>query len=367
MPRPKKPARLWQRYDSSAEKGRTSDEFVWVILDDGHQVSTGHRGRDGRTAAEKALVGYLSEKHTDLPAKPRPVEEVSIDRVLDLYLKNLRDDMAAPERQAYAVIALSKFWDGKIVAGISEAECKRYVASRPSTSTARRELGVLRAALKTSHRLGLISSTPTVYLPRESQPRPDWLNRDELAAYLRELRRHKRTRHAARRLIVQYMTGSRPRTIAETTWHRRSDGPWVDLTAGIWHRLGDDEAETNKRRRGHAIPPPLLAHLRRWKQRYGGVYIIEHPRHGGKPCLDVGKALDGAANRAKLKRITPHTLKHTAITLGIQSGMTIEEAAEYFSTSADTIERVYWHHSPYYQHRAVAAMSSPGKRRNVPQ
>lgn len=225
MPPPKKPARLWQRYDSPAEKRRRSDEFVWVILDEGRQISTGHRGRDGSAAAEKALVAHLSEKHNDLPARPLPVEEVLIDAVLDLYLKNLRDDMAAPDRQAYAVIALAHFWDGKLVASICAAECRRHVSSRTSPSTARRELGVLRAALKMSHQMGLISAAPTVYLPRESARRPEWLSRDELAAYLRELRRTKKTRHAARRVIAQYMTGSRPRTIAETTWHRRSDGP----------------------------------------------------------------------------------------------------------------------------------------------
>ena len=367
MPRPKKPARLWQRYDSPEESGRKSDSFVWIILDEGRQISTGHRGRDGRSAAEKSLVRHLSEKHSDIPSRPLPVEEVSVDAVLDIYLKNLRNDMASPERQAYAVMALAPFWSRKLVSEISDAECRRYVASRSSPSTARRELGVLRAALKTAHRIGLISSTPIVYLPSESKPRPDWLSRDELAAYLRELRRVKKTRHAARRLIAQYMTGSRPRTIAETTWHRRSDGPWVDLDLGIWHRSGDGEGETNKRRRDHAIPRPLLAHLRRWRKCYAGTYIIEHPRHPGKPCVDIGNALDGAALRADLKRITPHVLKHTAITLGIQSGMSIEEAAEYFSTSVDTIERVYWHHSPHYQHRAVTVMSSPGRRRNVPQ
>jgi len=49
------------------------------------------------------------------------------------------------------------------------------------------------------------------------------------------------------------------------------------------------------------------------------------------------------------KHLTPHILKHTAITWAMQNSSTIEDAASFFSTSTDTIERVYWHHSSYCQ------------------
>lgn len=52
------------------------------------------------------------------------------------------------------------------------------------------------------------------------------------------------------------------------------------------------------------------------------------------------------------------SLKHTAITLAIQAGISVEDAADYFSTSLETIQKVYWHHSPHHQARAVAAMNS---------
>ena len=51
----------------------------------------------------------------------------------------------------------------------------------------------------------------------------------------------------------------------------------------------------------------------------------------------MGKALDGASHRTKLKQVTPHVLKHTAINLEIQVAMTMEEASEYFGTSVATI------------------------------
>jgi hypothetical protein len=186
--------------------------------------------------------------------------------------------------------------------------------------------------------------------------------RDEFARLLLALWRQKRSRHAARLALCQFYTGSRPRTVARTTWERRADGPWVDLEQGIWWRSGEDELETVKKRRPHGIPPRLAAHLQRWKRIHGGTYIAETARDPGQPVWDIGKALEGAAARAGVKRITPHTLKHTAITLFIQSGGSAEDASDYFSTSIETIQSNYWHHSPAHQVRAVAHMANLGRK-----
>ena len=88
---------------------------------------------------------------------------------------------------------------------------------------------------------------------------------------------------------------------------------------------------------------------------------MEFARHPGRPVMDIGNALDSAAKRAGVKRITPHTLKHTAITLAIQGGMSVEDAADYFSTSIETIQSNYWHHSPHHQARAVAMVGNLGR------
>lgn len=49
-------------------------------------------------------------------------------------------------------------------------------------------------------------------------------------------------------------------------------------------------------------------------------------------------------------------------TLAIQSGMTAEDASDYFSTSIETIQSNYWHHSPSHQVRAVAQMGNLGRK-----
>ncbi len=350
MPRPRKPARLYCRPDTGE----------WVIRDGGKDTRTGHRGPSGQAAAEEALGRYLSQR-VALPTTPQQPDDVSISLVLARYLDNLREDMAAPERQAYAVMALTPFWSGKTCGQISETTCRAYVATRSSASTARRELAVLRAALNKAHRDKLLLGAPAVWLPPTGKPKPDWLTRDEFAAVLWQLYRMKKTRHAARLALCQFYTGSRPRTVAKTTWKKRVDGPWLDLKHSTWWRAGEAEHDTVKARRPHGIPPRLAAHLKRWQRVYGGTYIVEHPRHPGQPVLDIGKALEGACKRAKVKRITPHTLKHTAITLAIQSGLSAEDASDYFSTSIETIQSNYWHHSPHHQKRAVAMIGRLGK------
>jgi integrase len=59
---------------------------------------------------------------------------------------------------------------------------------------------------------------------------------------------------------------------------------------------------------------------------------------------------------AGLEDVTPHTLKHTAITWALQNGASIWDAAGFFATSAETIQKVYGHHAPDYQESALRAV-----------
>ena len=77
---------------------------------------------------------------------------------------------------------------------------------------------------------------------------------------------------------------------------------------------------------------------------------------GGQRVGDIKTAFEGARDRAGLADVTPHTLKHTAITWAMQKGMQLDDAASYFGTSRETILRTYWKHSPHFQEAAVAVM-----------
>lgn len=359
MPRPRKPARLWQRYDTSADKKAGTQNYQWVILDGGKQIGTGQRGDGGSGRAEEALARHIAQKHA-FPTTPQRLEEIDVDTVLVYYIDKIPEEMAAPERQLYAVKALAPFWSDKACSDVNEDNCRAYAKTRTSSSTARRELGTLRAALNKAAGK-IIQVAPPVWLPAKGKARPEWLTRKQVAALVWTLWRSKKTKHAARLVLAMYYTGSRPRTVAKSTWEPRDDGPWVDLENRVWYRSGADETETVKARREHQIPRRLLAHLKRWKRVYGGTYIVEHVRHPGRPVLDIGNALQTACKNAGIPRITPHTMKHTAITAAVQDGWLMQDVVDYFSTSQQTIEGTYWHMSPHYQGAAASAAGNLGR------
>ncbi|AGT08369.1 phage integrase [Paracoccus aminophilus JCM 7686] len=141
------------------------------------------------------------------------------------------------------------------------------------------------------------------------------------------------------------------------------------------YRKPISKVETNKRQRPARIPPRYLAQLRR-QAKNGRKYVVERQieRNGTisrEMVRDVKKSWDRARRLAKsmaeakgiridLSDVTPHTLKHTAITWALQRGATTWDAAGYFSTSVQTIERTYGHHSPQHQASAVDAMNRRG-------
>jgi transposase len=100
-----------------------------------------------------------------------------------------RGVIAAPARLAYAVLALTDFFEGNSVADVTPQTCGRYVEKRGrSIGTARRELGVLRAAINHAHRHGKITRPVAVELPDRPEPRDRWLSRVEAARIIRNAR-----------------------------------------------------------------------------------------------------------------------------------------------------------------------------------
>jgi hypothetical protein len=70
----------------------------------------------------------------------------------------------------------------------------------------------------------------------------------------------------------------------------------------------------------------------------------------GKPVKSVKTAFKSAVRLAELLtdhgNVTPHTLRHTAATWLMQSGVSMWEAAGYLGMSEKTLREVYGHHHP---------------------
>jgi len=132
--------------------------------------------------------------------------------------------------------------------------------------------------------------------------------------------------------------------VLDLTW------PRVDLDHGLIRFRAEGEAETNKRRGRVRIPRQLAAHLGRWRRKSAGTHVV---MFRGDRLASIKHGIARAAERAGLDEVTPHVLKHTAITWAVMNGAGVEDAAEFFDTSPETIRKHYWHHSPHHQERAL--------------
>lgn len=345
MPRTRKPARLYLRPDTGE----------WVIRDGTRTLRTGARGDGGRDAAEAALRRYLADRAPERIG-PARADEITCGEVLALYAKERGGDVAAPATLAFAIKALAPFWGGQTVEAVKGATCRAYVRERAkppkdargrvrsaSAATARRELGVLQAALNYAHGEGRLIHPVKVTLPASAPPKDRWLTRSEVAKLLRAA-----TPALRRFILVSVYTGTRSSAVLKLRWGPSLDSGWIDLERGVLHRRGERERETAKRRGSVRMPRQLRAHMRRWQR---GPLVVGYASH-----RSMHKAWRAACAAAGIEGATPHTLKHTAVTWAFQKGMSREDATDFFDTTAQTLERVYRQHSPDHQSRAVEIM-----------
>jgi integrase len=339
MPRPAKGARLH----------KFQHRPYWYIRDTGQPDRS--TGCTSRADAEKALGAYIATKgRTSAANEP---QSVTCAEALAVYAEEYAHTVAAPERIAYAIEALLPFWGDLKLTHVKGETCRRYAKYRNvGAGTVRRELGTLQAAINYAHKEGYVTSAPVVTLPDRPEPTQRWITRDEAAKLIWTAYRGHKSKHLARFILIALYTGTRKDAILRMGFEPNTIGGWFDLERNIMFRRGDAERATSKRRAPVRIPRQLQSHLHRWK-RGGARWAVEYQ---GARVADIKRAFAKATKEAQMAGVTPHTLKHTAITWALQNGASVWDCAGFFSTSAETIEKVYGHHSPNHQMSALRAI-----------
>ena len=82
-------------------------------------------------------------------------------------------------------------------------------------------------------------------------------------------------------------------------------------------------------------------------------YVIEW---AGNPVARIKHAFRGAAARARLAGMTPHVLRHTAVTRMVQGGVNPWTAAGPVGMTAEMVQQAYGHHHPDYLRDAARAL-----------
>ena len=320
--------------------------IVWTDAGRSRERST---GTANRLKAEIALSEFIRERTRD--HGPRNPSEVLVTDLLADYATERADATASPWRIAYAVEALTTFWEGRTVATVTRETCKAYERARKrSPGTVRRELGVLRAAINHAHREGRLTRVVAVHLPDRPEAKDRWLTRKEAAALLRAARQEPKVRlHLPLFILMGLYTGQRKEALLSLRWAQ------VDLDAGRINFNPPGRRQTNKRRPHVPIAPRLLPHLRRARLRGTDLgYVINRD---GDRLGDIKKGFAAACERAGLEGVSPHTLRHSAATWLMQQGVHLWEAAGFLGMSSETLQKVYGHHHPDYLRNAARAFS----------
>jgi integrase len=301
-------------------------------------------GTADREQAQIKLAEFLQQR--DRRAGPRDPDQILITALLTEYATERGSKVAAKDRIAYAVLALTDFFEGNSVADVTPQTCARYAEKRGrSAGTVRRELGVLRAAVNHAHRNGRITRPVVVDLPDRPEPKGRWLTRKEAAAVIRAARTPQARLYLPQFILIGLYTGRRKEAILSLRW------PQVDLDSHTINFEIAGRKRTSKRRGIIPIPPRLLPHLQRLRRRGTDLGYVLHMN--GERLKDIKKGFAAACMRAGIAGVTPHTLKHTAATWLMQSGTDPWQAAGFLSTSVETLLRVYGHHHPDYQREAA--------------
>jgi integrase len=283
---------------------------------------------------------------------------MTIDTCLAIYGEEHAIHLSSPATIGYAMDALLGFWSDSPVSYITGTTCRAYAKSRTtkfgkpaSPGTIRRELNVLQAALNYCFKEGRLTSSAQVLLPPRPPAKERWLTRQEAAWLLRAARNLVIDgRHLAAFIQHALYTGSRKSTILAMHIDTPSiSGGHVDTVQGLLYRKPMGKVMTTKRQGTARLPPRYLAQLRR-QAKNGREFVVEDYKGrrvgdiktGWKHALALAERLAEAKGiMLDLSGVTPHTLKHTAITWALQKGASVWEAASYFATLAKTIEDVY--------------------------
>lgn len=397
MPRPSKGPRL----ALFKAKGRNT---VWNIRDGQRTIGTGCAEGE-RAKAEIKLGEYIASKHNPRASRSGgDPNAVKIADALNVYMTDRTspflldeetgepikdkvskkpipnpDIVARPKALIKMIETLAEFFEEKTIGELNGKLQKDYANQRGSQSAARRELETLAAAIN-HHIKDMVGGVQTRFrpvLPDAVAARERWLTRSEAARLIwaawrkREHRGGKEagrytSRHIARFILVGLYSGTRAGAICGASLIPAVGRGYVDLSTGEFRRLAYGKKEPdNKKQPTVELPPKLLAHLRRWHRL--GLSTKAVVEFQGEPVLRVNKGWPGVIKAAGLDtdikelKVVPHTLRHTAISWYLSSGVPINDVSTYCGVSIEIIKKHYGHHIKGGDNRIKAASMQFGR------
>lgn len=235
--------------------------------------------------------------------------------------------------------------------------CRDYVAKRRASGhkgatadgTIWTEMGHLRTVMLWAEKSGLIQSAPRIERPSKPKPKERYLTRAEAGALLDAAK----APHIRLSIILMLTTAARIGAVLDLTWDR------VDFMREHI-RLALPDSTTRKGRATVPINGTLMAALQ--EARAGAVtdHVIEWAGH---PVKSIKTGFYAAVKLAGLDEVSPHVLRHTSAVWMAESGVDMEEIAQYLGHEDSRItRRVYARFSPEHLRKAASALEFGGLR-----
>lgn len=277
------------------------------------------------------IISYYVEEH--LPTLKRPGTAIKcIERLIPFWSEIGLDDIRKSKSLEYCEYRKREF--------VQWQKMYSYKSKRElSLATVRREIEQLQAAINYAYKDNIINIRPYVWKPNKSKPRSRWITVSEAARLLKASRNIERARdHLPIFILIALYTGARSEAIFRLRWQK------VDLDRGYIDFTNPSDSQ-NKQAAIVSIADKLLGHLKRHK-RYGtdAGYVI-HVNQA--PIKSVKTSFKSACKNADLEDVTPHILRHTAISWRMHRKVPTYEIAKLVGhSSPQMIEQVYGHLSP---------------------
>lgn len=310
-------------------------------------------GTSDLAEAQRFLIA-IAEKHA-APAPERSASETPILDVVSDYIERLRTDGKYWRSSVSALKHLLEFTrltGCRFVDQFGFDAQRQYVewrmvrlkaqGHRASNATLNKELGVIRAALRSAHKRGRLESAPHVELLPTPPPRQRFLRPHEVKRLLAACE----TPHLRLYVLLALHTLQRPGAIFGLKVEQ------VDLGWGRIDFLPPGSSQNVKRRPVVPITPTLYPHLERAVADSITGHVLEYD---GKPLKSVKRSFAKACERAGLDDVMLYTLRHTGATLMAASGVPLRQIAGWLGhTETRTTELYAKHHPDYLSEAAVS-------------
>jgi integrase len=298
-----------------------------------------------RDALTKIRSRLLDEKN-ELRKRAGKDERIAFAKFADEFMKTYsKPNKKSWRRDEVSLVHLKDHFKGQTLQDIMAEEVERYKAKRrdeaASPATVNRELACLKTLLTKAVEWGKIDRNPAARVRKfpERNIRERILTRDEIQLLLAAAAPHLRPI-----LVVALGTGMRRGEILCLRWRS------VDFSHGF---ILVEDSKSGKSRK---VPVSSLVRESLKAMKPEGEFVFMNP-NTRTHVQDVKAAFRGACQRAALKGVTFHSLRHTAASAMIEAGVDVVTVGRILGHSSIVMTQRYCHPTPENMKLAVEKLA----------